>query len=128
MPSASTADKSASRPWPTPAGTAPGRRNTAKMRTTRRCSTLVRRIGRHADGSGRITLGTEGRTCRRSKPTDQPHEPALDVDLVGAEDAGLVLGVGGFERDGGALLAQALEGGLLLLDHRHDDVAVLGRV
>src|SRR5436190_17353746 len=63
-----------------------------------------------------------------SKPSYQPHQPPLDVDLVGAEDAGLVVGVGGFQRDRGALLAQALEGGLLLLDHGDDDVAVLGRV
>src|SRR5438132_12993201 len=63
-----------------------------------------------------------------SKPAYQPHEPPLDVDLVGAEDAGLVVGVGGLQGDGGALLAQALEGRLLLLDQGDDDVAVLRRV
>src|SRR6267378_6715579 len=40
------------------------------------------------------TLSSRGRL---SKLADQPHQPALDVDLVGAEDARLVVGVGGLE-------------------------------
>ena len=33
----------------------------------------------------------------RLKPADQPHEPALDVDLVRAEDPCFIVGVGGLE-------------------------------
>ena len=36
-------------------------------------------------------------------PADQTHQLALHLDLVGAEDAGLVGRVGGFQRDRGAL-------------------------
>ena len=40
----------------------------------------------------------------------QPGELALDLDPVGSEDPRLIGGVGGLERDRGALLAQALQG------------------
>ncbi len=64
----------------------------------------------------------------RSIAADETNEAALDVHLVGAENAGLELGVRSLERDGRALLAKALQGRLLLLDQGDDDVAVLGGV
>ena len=54
---------------------------------------------------------------------DEADQLALDLDLIGAEDAGLVVAVGRLQRDRGPLLAQAFEGGFLALDQRHDDLA-----
>mgnify|MGYP001551786318 CR=1 FL=1 len=57
---------------------------------------------------------------------DHGHELALDPYTVGAEDAGFVGGVGGFEGDGVAALAQALQRGFFVIDQGHDDVAAVG--
>ena len=61
-------------------------------------------------------------------PADEPHQLALHGHLVGAEDAGLVVGVGGLQRDRGALAAQALQGRFLAVDQGHDDLAGVGGV
>src|SRR3546814_10029059 len=58
----------------------------------------------------------------------QAHQAALDGDPLGREDARLVGLVGGFQRHRAALAAQALQGGLLVVDERHHDGAVLRRV
>src|SRR5208283_4119693 len=55
----------------------------------------------------------------------QAHELALYAHPVRAEDARLIGGIGGLERDGGAALAQPLQRRLLLVDERDDDVAGL---
>src|SRR3546814_8328201 len=54
----------------------------------------------------------------------QAHQAALDGDPLGREDARLVGLVGGFQRHRAALAAQALQGGLLVVDERHHDGAV----
>src|SRR5438067_4532896 len=59
---------------------------------------------------------------------DQTDEPALHMDAVGAEDAGLVGGIRGLKSDRIALAAKSLEGRLFSIDERHDDVAVVRRI
>src|SRR5215470_16168038 len=71
---------------------------------------------------------TPSRPVRRSELANQSHQFTLNIDLVRTEDSRFVVWIGRLERDGGTLLAQALEGGLLLFYQRHDDVAVLGGV
>ncbi len=113
----------------------------------------LRREGTHAlyfDDSGAIRIDTvaarrgdrpwsakprsSAKRQRRRPPvshsitTDEAHEATLDVDLIRPENARLVIGVRGLERDRRTLLAQALQGRLLALDEGHDNVAVLGRV
>src|SRR5215467_15344112 len=60
----------------------------------------------------------------RSKLANQPHQFALNIDLVRAEDARLIVGIGRLEGDRSAFFAQALEGGLLLFNQGHDHLAV----
>ncbi len=64
----------------------------------------------------------------RSVLADEAHETALDVHLIGPEDARLELGVGCFERHRRALLAKPLQRRLFALDERDDDIAVVGRI
>src|SRR5262249_21954363 len=71
---------------------------------------------------------TPCRPLRRSKLANQSDQFALNIGLVRTEGSRLVVWIGRLERDRGTLLAQALEGGLLLFYQRHDDVAVLGGV
>src|SRR5262249_53327842 len=75
-------------------------------------------------------LGPLARQARPapSKSSNQSDQPALNVDLIGTEDARLIVGIGSLERDRSPLLAQAFEGRLLLLDQSDDDVAVFGGV
>src|SRR5476651_55096 len=56
----------------------------------------------------------------------EPGQAALDLDPVGSEDPRLVGGVGRLERDRRALLAQALQRRLGIVDQRHDNLARLG--
>ncbi|CAN1721793.1 protein of unknown function [Hyphomicrobium sp. 1Nfss2.1] len=63
-----------------------------------------------------------------SIPAHQADKAALDINLIGAEDAGLEFRIGGFEGDGGALLTQPLQGRFLMLHEGDDDVTVLGGV
>ena len=64
---------------------------------------------------------------RPSIPSEQPRQLALDANAIGWQDAHLVGRVGRFQRDGGAAPAEALQGGLLVVDQRHHDVAGLSR-
>jgi hypothetical protein len=43
--------------------------------------------------------GQDQCALRGSEAADQAHQPTLNVDLVGAEDPRLVIGVGGLQRD-----------------------------
>src|SRR5690606_42160110 len=61
-----------------------------------------------------------------SIPPDKPHEPALNVDLIRAKDAGLVVRIGSLKRNGRTLLAKTLECRFLLLNQRNDDIAIFG--
>ncbi len=71
---------------------------------------------------------------RREHPTAllvSPHQadqPALNIDLIGSEDSRLEFGVGCFESNRRALLAQPLERRFFLFNQGDDDVAVLGVV
>src|SRR5712691_12219900 len=56
----------------------------------------------------------------------QPHQLALNLHAIWRQDAHLVAGVGGLERDRGAASAEALERRLLLVDQGDDDVAGVG--
>ena len=70
-----------------------------------------------------------GMTAELSGGSVFPHQAdqlALDLHPVGAEDAGLVGLVGGFEGDRIALAAQALQRHFVVVDQRHHDRAVLG--
>src|SRR5215211_3098376 len=67
--------------------------------------------------------GSVGPREQHSVAADEAYKLTLDLDPVGPEHPGFVGGVGGFERDRGATAAEALEGGLLVVDQRHDDVA-----
>src|SRR3954471_24615980 len=55
----------------------------------------------------------------------KPDQPALHLDAVGAEDAGLVRLVGGLERDRRATPAQPFQGYFFVIDQRDDDGAVI---
>ena len=81
-----------------------------------------------ASGGVHRSAGCAAREPRRSVATHQPDQPALDLDLMRAEDPDLEGGIGGLERDRGAAPAQPLQRNLAVLDHRHDDGAVLGVV
>ena len=87
-------------------------------------ATAAARARASAVRSGVIRIG--------SSPTgglvlpQQPDQAALHLDPVGAEDAGLVARVGGFQRDRVAAAAQPLQRHLALVHQRHDDGAVLG--
>src|SRR6185436_11771693 len=59
---------------------------------------------------------------------DQPDEASLHIDPVGAEDARLVSGIGGFERDRVAFLADALQCRFLIVDEGYHDIAIGGTV
>ena len=59
---------------------------------------------------------------------DQADEPALHLDPVRTENAGLIGRVGRFQGDRRALLAQPFQGHLLVVDQGHDDGAVLRRL
>ena len=59
---------------------------------------------------------------------DEADEPPLYPHAIGAEDAGLIGGIGRFERNGGALAAQALERRLLIVDECDDDVSGIGGI
>src|SRR6266581_3507577 len=58
---------------------------------------------------------------------EQPDQLALNLHAIWRQDAHLVAGVGGLERDRGAAAAEALERRLLLVDQSDDDVAGVGR-
>src|SRR6266571_4564021 len=57
---------------------------------------------------------------------EQPDQLALNLHAIWRQDAHLVAGVGGLERDRGAAAAEALERRLLLVDQSDDDVAGVG--
>jgi competence protein ComEC len=59
---------------------------------------------------------------------DQADHAALNLHLVSAVEPGAIGRVGGLQRDGAALAAQALERRLVVVDQRHDDVAVVRRL
>jgi hypothetical protein len=61
-----------------------------------------------------------------SVAADEADQLALDLDPVGAEDAGLIGRVGGLQRNRIALAAQTLQRRLLAIDQRHDDLARIG--
>src|SRR5438270_13855587 len=61
-------------------------------------------------------------------PPQQAHEPALDLDPVGPEDAGFISLVGRFEGDRGAAAAQPLQRHFDVVDQRHHDRAVIGGI
>src|SRR5271170_3854105 len=63
-----------------------------------------------------------------SVAADEADHLPLHPDPVRAENPGLVGRIGGLERNRGAALAQSLEGRLLLIDQRDDDIAGLGRI
>ena len=52
----------------------------------------------------------------------------MDGNLVGAEDAGFIGRVGGFQRDGIVLAPQPLEGDLRVIDQGNHDCPVIGIV
>ncbi len=54
---------------------------------------------------------------------EQPDEAALHLHPVGREDAGFVGRIGGFERHGIALAAEALQGCFLVIHQGDDDLA-----
>src|SRR3569623_1095981 len=58
----------------------------------------------------------------------QADEPALNLDALGREDAGLIGWVGGFQGNGVAAAAQALERCLLVVDEGDNDLAGLRAV
>ena len=64
----------------------------------------------------------------RSIPPNQADKASLHAHPVWTEDAGLIGGVGGFERDRVAAAANALQRRLFFVDQRHDDVAIIGVV
>src|ERR1700726_3185817 len=93
------------------------------------CGWAPRASRSRAGGTGAASgLGSRraGPRAPRSVPPEQAHQPALHLDPVGPEDAGLVGLVGGLESDRGAAPAQALQRDLLVVDERHHDAAVLG--
>ena len=73
-------------------------------------------------------MRSTGDLARRASSifAQQADQLALDADAVGSEDAGLIGGIGGFQRDRGAALAQALQGRFLVVDQSDDDIAGLG--
>ena len=58
-----------------------------------------------------------------SIPPEQSHQLALNAHAVRRQNAHLVGRIGGFKRDRSAAAAKALQGRLLVVDQRHDDVA-----
>ena len=107
------------------------RRPALRRQRSRSCRTRWRpgSACREADGAERGPPAPPAAWAARvSSAANEPDEAALDIHLVGPENARLVLGVGRLERDRRALLAQTLERRLLLLHERDDDVAVLGRL
>src|SRR5271165_6752211 len=64
----------------------------------------------------------------RSVAAEQRHQAALHLHLVTWEDPRLVPLVGGFEGDRVAAPAQPLQCHLVVIDQRHHDLAVLGRL
>src|SRR5712691_6155724 len=87
-------------------------------------------LAKKEDVDGRNKSGHDGRENgvigrKKSVAPEQADELALNAHAVGAEDARLVGGVRRLQRDRGALLAQALQRRLLLVDQRDDDVAGL---
>ena len=64
----------------------------------------------------------------RSIPPEQADQLALDAHAVGRKDANLVGGISRLERDRGTAAPEALEGGLLIVDQRDDDIAGIGGV
>jgi hypothetical protein len=61
-----------------------------------------------------------------SIPPEQPDQLALNAHAVGRKDANLVGRIGRLERDRGAAAAEALEGGLFIVDQRDDNIAGIG--
>jgi competence protein ComEC len=62
----------------------------------------------------------------RSVAADQADEATLHLDHMVGKDARLIGRVGRFQRDGAAVAAKALQGSFLIIDQRHDDIAILG--
>ena len=83
---------------------------------------------RHAHSLLTVSLLAPRRRRTISIFADEADQLALDVDPVGSENPGLVGGIGGFQRDRGAALAQALQRRFLVVDQRDDDVAGFGGV
>ena len=85
-------------------------------------------VGLASGNLGRHRPPSPFRVWRRlaSVFAEEADEAALDLDAIGREDAGFVGGVGGFEGDGVALAAEALEGGFFVIDEGHDDLAGRG--
>src|SRR5262249_23114553 len=53
----------------------------------------------------------------------EPDQLALNLDPIRRQDTHLVGGVGRFQGDRGAAAAETLQGGFLVVDQRHHDVA-----
>ena len=64
----------------------------------------------------------------RSVLADKPDKPALNANLVRAEDAGLVRGVCRFQCDRGAFSAQAFQRRFIPVHERDHDFSVIGGV
>jgi hypothetical protein len=88
---------------------------------------LSRKVIRNPADEFGLLSSPRKRDDKRLIPPEQPNQLALDAHTVGRQDAHLVGGVGGLECDRGAAAAEALQGGLLLVDQRHHDVAGVGR-
>ena len=72
--------------------------------------------------------GRVGRACQLSIPPNKPHQLALDLDPVGAIEAGFICRIGGLQRDGVAATAQPLQGRLFIVHQGDNDLACVGGV
>ena len=61
-------------------------------------------------------------------PPEQPHQLALNAHAVGRQDAYLISGVGGFQRNRGAAPPETLQRRFLVVDQGDDNVAGVGGV
>src|SRR6516164_6550157 len=68
------------------------------------------------------------RRMTTSIPAEQADQLALDAHPVGRQDAYLVSGIRGLERDRCAAAAETLEGCLFVVDQGDDDVAGVGAI
>lgn len=63
----------------------------------------------------------------RSVGPNQTHQPALNFNLIIAENPGFISRVRSFKRYCAAFSAEPFQGCLMIIHERHNDVAVFGR-
>ena len=61
----------------------------------------------------------------RSIGADQADQPALNLDLIFGQDAGLIRRVSGFESDCVAFAEEFFQRGFLIFDKSHHDIAIV---